>query len=220
MFVAPLPTWIFMRCCTGQALLCQSPPSWRQRCSVPRHPRRTYHPLPRSLHQGPRFREGRHQHKQDHWTLQIRYRQRLHGDRRKERRSYWNRPEPREASGFCPFAFLCPFFSPSNQGAFDIVHIKDKTGHSFATRISNVFIIGTGTTSAVSLPKNKGIRVRKHTFFLSTILLTKCFSAQHSRGVLAQAQQKVRFWNSGYSCLLVAKEKNESRKIVLVFQRL
>ncbi|KAL3072055.1 hypothetical protein niasHS_015446 [Heterodera schachtii] len=31
-------------------------------------------------------------------------------------------------------------------GSFDIVHIKDSAGHSFATRITNVFIIGKGTT--------------------------------------------------------------------------
>lgn len=27
-------------------------------------------------------------------------------------------------------------------GSFDIVHVKDSTGHTFATRLSNVFIIG------------------------------------------------------------------------------
>ncbi|KAL3095556.1 hypothetical protein niasHT_024382 [Heterodera trifolii] len=31
-------------------------------------------------------------------------------------------------------------------GSFDIVHIKDSAGHSFATRMTNVFIIGKGTT--------------------------------------------------------------------------
>jgi len=45
-------------------------------------------------------------------------------------------------------------------GSFDIVHVKDALGHSFATRIANVFVIGRGTKSAVSLPKGKGI---KHT---------------------------------------------------------
>ncbi|XP_071956787.1 small ribosomal subunit protein eS4-like isoform X2 [Antedon mediterranea] len=44
-------------------------------------------------------------------------------------------------------------------GSFDIVHIKDNTGHTFATRLSNVFIIGKGTKSLVSLPKGKGIRM-------------------------------------------------------------
>jgi small subunit ribosomal protein S4e len=27
-------------------------------------------------------------------------------------------------------------------GSFDIVHIKDSVGHTFATRLNNVFIIG------------------------------------------------------------------------------
>merc|ERR1712072_58996 len=43
-------------------------------------------------------------------------------------------------------------------GSFDIVHVKDAAGHSFATRISNVFIIGNGTKSLVSLPKRKGVK--------------------------------------------------------------
>ncbi|CAD6186715.1 unnamed protein product [Caenorhabditis auriculariae] len=44
-------------------------------------------------------------------------------------------------------------------GALDIIHIKDSAGHSFATRISNVFVIGKGTTSLVSLPSGRGIRL-------------------------------------------------------------
>ncbi|XP_022100452.1 40S ribosomal protein S4 [Acanthaster planci] len=44
-------------------------------------------------------------------------------------------------------------------GSFDIVHVKDSAGHSFATRLSNVFIIGKGNKSLVSLPKGKGIRL-------------------------------------------------------------
>lgn len=43
-------------------------------------------------------------------------------------------------------------------GSFDIVHIKDAAGHSFATRLGNVFIIGKGTTSVISLPSAKGVR--------------------------------------------------------------
>ena len=45
-----------------------------------------------------------------------------------------------------------------HQGSFDIVHIKDASGHIFATRLGNVFIIGEGTTPMVSLPKRKGIK--------------------------------------------------------------
>ncbi|CAD6185248.1 unnamed protein product [Caenorhabditis auriculariae] len=44
-------------------------------------------------------------------------------------------------------------------GALDIIHIKDAAGHSFATRVSNVFVIGKGTKSLVSLPTGQGIRL-------------------------------------------------------------
>ncbi|KAL0220171.1 hypothetical protein RCL1_000026 [Eukaryota sp. TZLM3-RCL] len=43
-------------------------------------------------------------------------------------------------------------------GSFEIVHIKDAAGNMFATRLSNVFVIGKGTKSLISLPKNKGVR--------------------------------------------------------------
>jgi len=43
-------------------------------------------------------------------------------------------------------------------GSFDIVHLKDAAGQQFATRIGNVFIIGKGTKSLVSLPKGKGVK--------------------------------------------------------------
>jgi len=45
-----------------------------------------------------------------------------------------------------------------HKGSFDIVHVKDAAGHTFATRISNVFVIGKGDKPLVSLPKGKGIR--------------------------------------------------------------
>uniref|UniRef100_A0A915AM86 40S ribosomal protein S4 n=2 Tax=Ascarididae TaxID=6250 RepID=A0A915AM86_PARUN len=45
-------------------------------------------------------------------------------------------------------------------GSFDIVHVKDAAGHTFATRLNNVFIIGKGTKSLVSLPgATKGVRL-------------------------------------------------------------
>lgn len=44
-------------------------------------------------------------------------------------------------------------------GSFDIVHIKDATGASFATRLQNVFIIGKGQEALISLPPRKGIRL-------------------------------------------------------------
>ena len=45
-----------------------------------------------------------------------------------------------------------------HQGSFDIVHLKDSEGHTFATRLSNVFVIGKGTRASISLPKRKGIK--------------------------------------------------------------
>uniref|UniRef100_A0A1B6CZU2 Small ribosomal subunit protein eS4 n=1 Tax=Clastoptera arizonana TaxID=38151 RepID=A0A1B6CZU2_9HEMI len=44
-------------------------------------------------------------------------------------------------------------------GSFDIVHIKDSQGHTFATRLVNVFIIGKGSKAYVSLPKGKGVKL-------------------------------------------------------------
>jgi len=42
--------------------------------------------------------------------------------------------------------------------SFDIVTVKDAKGHTFATRLSNVFVIGSGSTPQVSLPKGRGIK--------------------------------------------------------------
>lgn len=44
-------------------------------------------------------------------------------------------------------------------GGFDIVHVVDDRGHSFATRMSSVFVIGEGNKPLVSLPKRKGIKM-------------------------------------------------------------
>jgi small subunit ribosomal protein S4e len=44
-------------------------------------------------------------------------------------------------------------------GGFDIVHIKDARNHKFATRSSNVFVIGKGNNSLVKLPLGGGIRL-------------------------------------------------------------
>ncbi|KAF7992709.1 hypothetical protein HCN44_005053 [Aphidius gifuensis] len=44
-------------------------------------------------------------------------------------------------------------------GSFDICHIKDSQGHTFATRMNNVFIIGKGTKAYVSLPRGKGVKL-------------------------------------------------------------
>ncbi|KAI5818707.1 putative 40S ribosomal protein S4 [Pyronema omphalodes] len=45
-----------------------------------------------------------------------------------------------------------------HDGGFDIVHIKDAVDNTFATRLSNVFIIGQ-EKSWVSLPKGKGVKL-------------------------------------------------------------
>jgi len=45
-------------------------------------------------------------------------------------------------------------------GSFDIVHIRDRRGNNFATRLTNVFVIGDANKPEISLPKGKGV---KHT---------------------------------------------------------
>lgn len=43
-------------------------------------------------------------------------------------------------------------------GSHEIVRVRDASGHDFATRKTNVFIIGKGSEPSVSLPKAKGLR--------------------------------------------------------------
>ncbi|KAG6381491.1 ribosomal family S4e-domain-containing protein [Boletus reticuloceps] len=44
-------------------------------------------------------------------------------------------------------------------GGFDIVHVKDSLDRTFATRISNIFVVGQGTKPWISLPKGKGTKL-------------------------------------------------------------
>ncbi|MBZ3870980.1 40S ribosomal protein S4 [Sciurus carolinensis] len=44
-------------------------------------------------------------------------------------------------------------------GSFDVVHVKDANGNSFATQFSNIFVIGKGNKPWISLPRGKGIRL-------------------------------------------------------------
>jgi small subunit ribosomal protein S4e len=44
-------------------------------------------------------------------------------------------------------------------GSFDIVHVRDSLGHTFATRLNYIFVIGKGTKQYISLPKGKGVRL-------------------------------------------------------------
>jgi small subunit ribosomal protein S4e len=44
-------------------------------------------------------------------------------------------------------------------GGFDIVHVRDVLDRTFATRLSNIFVIGEGAKAQVSLPKGKGVKL-------------------------------------------------------------
>jgi small subunit ribosomal protein S4e len=44
-------------------------------------------------------------------------------------------------------------------GSFDIVHIRDVTGKTFATRLNYVFVIGKANKAWISLPRGKGVRL-------------------------------------------------------------
>ena len=43
--------------------------------------------------------------------------------------------------------------------SFDIAHIKDAAGNAFATRSSNVFVIGEGKKPLITLLPQRGIRL-------------------------------------------------------------
>jgi small subunit ribosomal protein S4e len=44
-------------------------------------------------------------------------------------------------------------------GSYEIVHVKDTTGSTFATRLSNIFVIGQGKKPLIKLPKQDGVRL-------------------------------------------------------------
>jgi len=44
-------------------------------------------------------------------------------------------------------------------GSYEIAHVRDKKGNSFATRLSNIFVIGDGKKALISLPKGRGERL-------------------------------------------------------------
>merc|ERR1740131_875551 len=44
-------------------------------------------------------------------------------------------------------------------GSHDIVRLKDTTGNVFATRAGNVFVIGKGSKSYISLPRGRGVKM-------------------------------------------------------------
>ena len=43
--------------------------------------------------------------------------------------------------------------------SFDIVHVKEANGVTFATRSQNLFVIGEGNKGAISLPKGKAYKL-------------------------------------------------------------
>lgn len=43
-------------------------------------------------------------------------------------------------------------------GSFEIVHLVDKEGNHFATRLQNIMVIGKGEKPWISLPKREGVR--------------------------------------------------------------
>jgi small subunit ribosomal protein S4e len=43
-------------------------------------------------------------------------------------------------------------------GSHDIVHLKDRRGNEFATRMGNVFVIGKDDSPVISIPRAKGIK--------------------------------------------------------------
>ena len=45
-----------------------------------------------------------------------------------------------------------------HDGGFEIVHVRDTKGHTFATRLVYAFVIGKGKKSAISLPRGEGVK--------------------------------------------------------------
>lgn len=43
--------------------------------------------------------------------------------------------------------------------SFDIAHVRDANGHSFATRAGNVFVIGEGKKPVITLLPSRGIKL-------------------------------------------------------------
>merc|ERR1712228_605456 len=44
-------------------------------------------------------------------------------------------------------------------GSYEIAHVRDKRGNTFATRLSNIFVIGDGKKALISRPRGKGERL-------------------------------------------------------------
>lgn len=70
-----------------------------------------------------------------------------------------------------------------HDGGFNIVHIKDAIDNEFATRESNVFVIG-HEKPWISLPKGKGVKVCQN-ICLIIVFVTNNFSSPLLRSVTA-----------------------------------
>lgn len=44
-------------------------------------------------------------------------------------------------------------------GSYEIAHVKDSRGETFATRLGNIFVIGEGSKPLISLSKEKGLKL-------------------------------------------------------------
>lgn len=69
-----------------------------------------------------------------------------------------------------------------HDGGFNIVHIKDAIDNEFATRESNIFIIGK-EKPWISLPKGKGVKVgNRLLMYLLTVGVTNTYAVVNCRG--------------------------------------
>jgi len=66
--------------------------------------------------------------------------------------------------------------------SFDIVHVKEANGNTFATRIQNLFVIGKGHESSITLPKGKSYKL--------TILEEKAERVQKKQKAKEAVKQK------------------------------
>lgn len=46
-----------------------------------------------------------------------------------------------------------------HDGSHDVIYMRDEKGHTWTTLIENVFVLGKGNQSLVSLPKDKGVKL-------------------------------------------------------------
>ena len=73
-----------------------------------------------------------------------------------------------------------------HDGGFNIVHIKDAIDNSFATRETNVFVVG-NEKPWISLPKGKGVKVRFGQYcqsLIRSVVLILCSFRLLRRGIV------------------------------------